>query len=177
MSTSFPPIIHMFSTGRFRRAIFAGVLVLRRGRCSGTIRTGSGDDLPYRFPARRHVDCQLRRIRACRRPRGDLAADRRQPPPRPTCRCSAFHANQVDWDRTDAYADAARAARYAETSGPTTSRCSTRRSPTPLNDIEVTTDPTRKVAMALEARQNVMRWAAEHYGYRAPRRRQARQPV
>ena len=38
-------------------------------------------------------------------------------------------------------------------------------------DIALTTDPGRKIAMAVEARQNVTRWVAEHYGYRAERRR------
>src|SRR6185437_12934592 len=36
-----------------------------------------------------------------------------------------------------------------------------------LSDIASTQDPRRKVAMATEARQNVMKWTADHYGYRA----------
>jgi hypothetical protein len=36
-----------------------------------------------------------------------------------------------------------------------------------LTDIALTQDPNRKIAMAAEARQNVTRWVAEHYGYRA----------
>ena len=37
-----------------------------------------------------------------------------------------------------------------------------------LSDIAVTPDADRKLAMAIEARQNVTRWAAEHFAYRAP---------
>src|SRR5436190_550904 len=78
MSTSFPPIIHMFSTGKFRRALCVGFLLA-------------------------------------------------SPP-------------------------------FAMLSGAVS---------TALTDIALTRDPARKIAMATEARQNVTRWVAEHYGYRA----------
>jgi hypothetical protein len=76
-------------------------------------------------------------------------------------------ADTVDWEKTDAYADSARAARYAATTGPNDFALLNDAVTIALNAIAQTSDPARKVAMALEARQNVTKWASEHYGYRA----------
>jgi hypothetical protein len=76
-------------------------------------------------------------------------------------------ADAVDWDRTDSYADAVRASRYAGTRGPDDFALLSGAVSTALTDIALTKDPARKIAMAAEARQNVTRWIAEHYGYRA----------
>ena len=76
-------------------------------------------------------------------------------------------ADTVDWEKTDAYADSARATRYAETAGPNDFALLNNAVTIALNDIAVAPDSARKIAMATEARQNVMKWAADHYGYRA----------
>ena len=76
-------------------------------------------------------------------------------------------ADTVDWEKTDAYADSARAARYAATAGPNDFALLSGSVSMALADISTTSDPDRKIAMATEARQNVMKWAADHYGYRA----------
>jgi len=76
-------------------------------------------------------------------------------------------ADTVDWEKTDAYADSARAARYAATAGPNDFALLNDAVTIALNEITQTSDPARKMAMAVEARQNVTRWASEHYGYRA----------
>jgi hypothetical protein len=76
-------------------------------------------------------------------------------------------ADAVDWEKTDAYADSARAARYAQTRGPDEFAMLSNAVTVSLTDIALTQDPQRKAAMAAEARQNVMNWAAEHFGYRA----------
>ena len=73
----------------------------------------------------------------------------------------------VDWDQTDAYAESARAARYAATRGPEDFANLNEAVSRALNDIAFAPAPARKIEMATEARQNVMRWASEHYGYRA----------
>jgi hypothetical protein len=86
----------------------------------------------------------------------------------PRLQLLSIPAGAVDWAKTDAYAESARAARYAETSGPQDFAMLNAAVTQALNDIDLTTDPARQVAMATEARQNVMKWAAEHYGYRAP---------
>jgi len=76
-------------------------------------------------------------------------------------------ADTVDWDKTDAYADSARAARYAATLGPNDFALLNDAVSIALSDIGATPDSARKIAMAAEARQNVTKWASEHYGYRA----------
>jgi len=78
-------------------------------------------------------------------------------------------ADSVDWERTDAYAESVRAARYAATRGPDELAQLSESVSAALMDINVTPDPNRKIAMATEARQNVMKWAAEHFGYHAER--------
>ena len=88
-------------------------------------------------------------------------------PAAPRLQLLSIPATSVDWDRTDAYADAARAARFAATRGPDEYALLQQAVARALSDIAVTTDADRKLAMAVEARQNVTRWAAEHFAYRA----------
>jgi hypothetical protein len=78
-------------------------------------------------------------------------------------------AETVDWERTDAYAESVRATRYATTRGPEDLAQLSNAVAIALNDIALTTDGNRKIAMAIEARQNVMKWAADHFGYGAER--------
>src|SRR6185503_12313519 len=78
-------------------------------------------------------------------------------------------ADSVDWERTDAYAESVRANRYAATRGPDDLALLSGAVSRALSDISIVRDPNQKIAMALEARQNVMRWAAEHFGYEAGR--------
>jgi len=85
----------------------------------------------------------------------------------PDLQLLSIPSDTVDWEKTDAYAESARAARYAASRGPDEYAMLNSAVSRALSDINVTTDPARKVAMAGEARQNVTRWAAEHYGYRA----------
>ncbi len=88
-------------------------------------------------------------------------------PDAPRLQLLSIPASTVNWEQTDAYAEAARAARYAETSGPNDYALLNDAVSRALSDIAVTSDSDRKLAMAVEARQNVTRWAAEHYAYRA----------
>ncbi|HEY2433612.1 MAG TPA: hypothetical protein VGI12_13130 [Vicinamibacterales bacterium] len=76
-------------------------------------------------------------------------------------------ASAIDWDKTDAYAESVRAKRYAETQGANDYALLTDAVTRALNDIALAPDPQSKITMAIEARQNVTKWAAEHYGYRA----------
>ena len=89
-------------------------------------------------------------------------------PAAPRLQLLSIPAANVDWDRTDAYAEAARAARFAATRGPDEYALLQQAVARALSDIAVTPDADRKLAMAIEARQNVTRWAAEHFAYRAP---------
>ena len=75
--------------------------------------------------------------------------------------------SRVNWERTDAYSDSARAARYAATRGPDDFAALNTSVSQALNDITLVEDPKRKLAMATEARQNLTKWLADHFGYRA----------
>jgi hypothetical protein len=85
----------------------------------------------------------------------------------PTLQMVSIPADSVDWERTDAYAESARAARYAVTRGSDDYALLESAVTRALNDIALNSDPERRIAMATEARQSVTRWAADHYGYRA----------
>jgi hypothetical protein len=165
MSTSFPPIIHMFSTARFRRACCA-VLWLS---CSAAaaIAQQVPDATLYRIFLRDGSTLvsygEFTRV-----------ADRivvslilGGTPATPEVQLLSIPSETVDWEKTDAYAESARAARYAATRGPDDYALLSNAVVNALSDIAVTRDPDRKVAMAAEARTNVTRWAADHFGYRA----------
>ncbi len=73
----------------------------------------------------------------------------------------------VNWERTDDYAAAVRAKRYADTRGEQDFVALTGHVTAALNQIALTTDPKRRVAMAEEARRNLAAWPAANHGYRA----------
>ena len=73
----------------------------------------------------------------------------------------------VDWERTDRYSDAVRARRFAETRGEGDFAGLSSRVTDALNEIALTSNPARRLAMALEARGNLARWPSENFGYRA----------
>ena len=85
----------------------------------------------------------------------------------PDLQLLSLPSDAVDWEKTEAYADSARAARYAQTSGPDDFAMLSNAVTIALSDIALAQDPQRRIAMATEARENTMKWAAEHYGYRA----------
>jgi hypothetical protein len=60
-----------------------------------------------------------------------------------------------------------RAKRYAETRGETDFAMLSARVTEALNQITLTSDPARRLAMAIEARGNLARWPYENFGYRA----------
>ena len=73
----------------------------------------------------------------------------------------------VDWERTDRYSEAVRARRYAETSGENDFARLSVRVAEALNQIALTIEPRRRLAMAVEARGNLARWPADNFGFRA----------
>lgn len=73
----------------------------------------------------------------------------------------------VDWERTERYADAVRARKYGETRGEADFAILGARVVEAMNQIAATEDPVRRLAMANEARRNLLRWPAENFGYRA----------
>jgi hypothetical protein len=73
----------------------------------------------------------------------------------------------VDWLRTDRYSQAVRAKRYGETRGETDFALLSARVTEALNQIALTPEPERRLAMAVEARGNLARWPSQNFGYRA----------
>jgi hypothetical protein len=165
MSTSFPPFIHMFSTAWFRLSVCAWLLSVCASVAAAQdaaapatlyrvfLRDGS-TVVSYGEYARvgDRVVVSL--------PLGGTEAS-------PELQLLSLPADAVDWEQTDAYAESARATRYAQTRGPDDFALLNEAVSRALTDIALTQDPQRKIAMAAEARQNVTKWAAEHFAYRA----------
>ena len=84
-----------------------------------------------------------------------------------TLQLVSIDASAVDWDRTEQYTLAVRARHYASTRGDNDFALLGNRVTEAMNDITLTTDPVRRLAMAEEARRNLARWPSENYGYRA----------
>lgn len=169
MSTGFPPIINMFSTGQFRRALAVGSMLLcAAGAAAQTpadatlyrIFLNDGSTLLSYGEFARVAD---RVVVSLPLGRSDTAAAA------PALHLLSIPSDTVNWEKTDAYADSVRATRYAATRGPDEFALLNEAVSRALGEIELTADPARKIAKATEARQNVMKWAAEHFGYRAER--------
>jgi hypothetical protein len=75
-------------------------------------------------------------------------------------------AADVDWDRTTAYARAARAQRYAETRGEADFTALSREVAGTLNQVGMMNDPASRLAIAETAQQQLAQWPQEHHGYR-----------
>ena len=93
-------------------------------------------------------------------PIGDVAQS-------PVLQLVSIPESTVDWQRTDEYSNAVRAQRYGETRGETDYAMLTARLTEALNDIALIKDPSRRLAMAREARASLVRWPSENFGYRA----------
>ena len=93
-------------------------------------------------------------------PLGDLTQS-------PALQLVSIPESAVDWKRTDEYSNAVRAQRYGETRGETDFALLSARLTEALNQIAMTPDPARRLAMAKEARGNLAQWPAQNFGYRA----------
>jgi hypothetical protein len=75
-------------------------------------------------------------------------------------------AARIDWARTDRFSEAARAAHYASTRGDDDFSQLSNEVARVLNDIALSTDQARALALAQRARDVLARWPDEHYHYR-----------
>ena len=73
----------------------------------------------------------------------------------------------VDWDRTNSYAQAARSRRYADTRGEIDYGKLTRDVADALFQAGSVADPARRLALAEAARNQLVEWPQQHFGYRA----------
>ena len=75
-------------------------------------------------------------------------------------------ASSINWPRTEHYATSARYQRYAETRGETDFQALSNEVARILNDIALSTDRTKALAIAEQARRTLAQWPASHMGYR-----------
>lgn len=73
----------------------------------------------------------------------------------------------VDWPRTERYATTVRASHYASTRGEEDFARLSGEVARVLNEIAISTDRSRALALAQRARDVLADWPATHYGYRA----------
>lgn len=85
----------------------------------------------------------------------------------PTLQLVSIPESSVDWPRTDEYAYAARARRYAETRGEDDFARLSNEVAHALNQVAHTADATQRLALADAARRMLSEWPARNYGYRA----------
>jgi hypothetical protein len=85
----------------------------------------------------------------------------------PTLQLVSIAESSVDWQVTDRYAEAARAKHYATTRGEDDFNLLSNDVARALNEVALTTDPAKRVALADAAREQLAEWPAAHHGYRA----------
>ena len=129
----------MFSTGRFRRALFLPLLFL--SAMPAPAQVASADASLYRVFLRDGSTLlsygEFARVSdrvVISLPIGGSAAS-------PDLHLLSIPAESVDWEKTDAYADSVRATRYASTRGPDDFALLSQAVSRALTDIALTTDP------------------------------------
>ena len=81
-------------------------------------------------------------------------------------------ASLVDWDRTMRYAASARATHYIQTQGDNDYTALSNQVAQSLNEVAITTDPAKRLAIVERARKALAEWPGNHYNYRAGEIRQ-----
>lgn len=84
----------------------------------------------------------------------------------PRLHAVSIPAVEVDWTRTERYAAAARAQRYAETRGAGDFESLSNDIARVLNEVAYATDKNAALNAAEQARRTLSDWPATHYGYR-----------
>jgi hypothetical protein len=74
--------------------------------------------------------------------------------------------DHVDWDRTERYAESARAAHYLATQAPAQYSMLSAEIGQALNDVALTTDPAERLAIVERARATLAAWPAAHFNYK-----------
>jgi hypothetical protein len=86
--------------------------------------------------------------------------------PNPALHLVNIPADRVDWDRTDRYAASARSGRYLETQAENDYTALSNQISASLNDVTLTDDPARRLAIVEDARKTLAEWPSTHYNYR-----------
>lgn len=85
---------------------------------------------------------------------------------------TSLPASQVDWERTNRYTEAVRAAHYATTRGEADFAAMSAVVARTLSDVAVTPGPAAQLALAERARRQLADWPRDHYNYRGDEVRQ-----
>ena len=88
-------------------------------------------------------------------------------PAAPSLQLVSIPEGTVDWEKTERYAEAARARRYAETRGEADFTLLSSEVARVLNEVALTDDPVKRAALADYARKQLAQWPLVNYGYRA----------
>ena len=92
--------------------------------------------------------------------------------PNPPLHLVDLAAARVDWERTNRYADAARAAHYINTQAEFDYTALSTRMTQALDQLTQTNDAARRLAIAENARKMLAAWPTAHYNYRVNEVRQ-----
>jgi hypothetical protein len=86
--------------------------------------------------------------------------------PNPALRLVDIPADQVEWERTQRYAESARSGRYLETQAEIDYTELSNQVTRALNEVGQTDDAARRVALVQQARKLLADWPQDHYNYR-----------
>jgi hypothetical protein len=92
--------------------------------------------------------------------------------PNPPLHLINLSADRVDWDRTNRYAATARAAHYVRNQAENDYAALSNEIAQALNDVTLTNDPAKRLAIAENARKRLSEWPADHFNYRVVEIRQ-----
>jgi hypothetical protein len=92
--------------------------------------------------------------------------------PNPRLTLVDLAADRVDWDRTNRYAESARAAHYIETRAGADYVALSNQVAASLNAVASESDPEKRIAIVQRARQMLADWPAMHYNYKLDEIRQ-----
>jgi hypothetical protein len=86
--------------------------------------------------------------------------------PNPALHLVNLPADRVDWDRTDRYANAARASQYLKSQAELDYAALSSQLGQTLNEVTSTTDQAQRLAIVERARSVLVDWPQHHYNYR-----------
>jgi type II secretory pathway component PulJ len=92
--------------------------------------------------------------------------------PNPPLHLVDIAVDHVDWERTERYAANARASHYIQTRAENDYAALSNNIAAALNDVTLTADPARRLAIVVNARKVLAEWPQTHYGYRRAEIRQ-----
>jgi hypothetical protein len=94
------------------------------------------------------------------------------PMPNPPLHLVDIAVDRVDWERTERYAANARATHYVQTQAEIDYAALSSEIAAALNDVTLTADPARRLAIVEQARKALADWPQSHYNYRQAEVRQ-----